>query len=161
VVERWRLPSFLAVCAGLLAAALLLRTTSPPPPPASPAPEPHPTAHAAPAGRPAAAALRHAARRFLTAFLRYEVGERSPATARALRATAAPAFAATLRRGPPRPSAAAPRGPARLGPLTIARLTSTLAAVNATARRPAGPEQLSFIFARTESGRWQASAPGE
>jgi len=158
VAERGRALLFLLICAALVAVAVLLHAASPPAPPAA---ELRVSAHRPPPRRLAAPALRRSARRFLTAFLRYEVGDRSSATSRALRATATPAFAAGLRRRPPRPSAAAPRAPARLGPLTIARLTPTLAAVNATARRAAGPEQLSFLFARTATGRWQASAPGE
>jgi hypothetical protein len=120
------------------------------PPPASPQPPRH------------RSALTANARRFLAAFLDYEVGKRDPAIARELRATATPVFAAELLGAPARRSPTGSSATAKLGPLALARVSSDppLAVVSATAERPTGPEQLSFVFELTD-GRWLASAPGE
>ncbi len=150
---------FVALSVVLIAAGVFLgkRGSAPPQPPRpimSRQAPPH--SHLSPL-RPALTASAH---RFLLTFLRYEIGERSHAVSRALRATAAPEFAAELLRAPPR----LPHhpGPATLGPLAFATVSSDppLVSVSAVAHRPTGPEQLSFVF-ELRRGRWLASAAGE
>jgi hypothetical protein len=122
---------------------------------------PGPAQVAAPTRTRAPAALATSARRFLHAFLAYEVGARPPHNVAALEATATTSFAHELASA--RQTAAThPSALARLGPLTLNPLAGKppLALVTATARRPAGPEQLSFLFTK-RGGRWLASAPGE
>jgi len=150
---------FLALCAVLIAAAVALDSVNPTGVPEAPhfkssPPQRQPS--------PVRSALTSSARRFLLAFLRYEVGDLSPALTRSLRVSATHAFAAELLRTPPRP----PRGPRgaapSLGPLAFATVSSEppLVSVSGTAHRPTGPEQLSFVF-ELRHGRWLASAPGE
>jgi hypothetical protein len=105
--------------------------------------------------------LRHRASRFLSAFLSYEVGHSGPAVRADLRATATPAFAADLLRGPPRPPAV-PLAPARLQDLSavLTTLQPPRALISGSARRGGEVEQFSFLFGRTSSG-WLASGPGE
>lgn len=150
---------FVALSVVLIAAELFLgKRGSAPPQPPRPI-----TSRAAPRHShlsPVRPALTASARRFLVAFLRYEVGDRSHAVGRALRATAAPEFATELLRAPPRPPHRA--RPATLGPLAFATVSSDppLVSVSGTAHRPTGPEQLSFVF-ELRHGRWLASAAGE
>lgn len=152
---------FIAVAVALLAAGLLLRpgSRSVSPPIGIPASRPTPSPARTHELR---AALNPTARRFLTAFLRYEVGYRDGAASRSLRATATSGFAAELLRNPPEIPKHAPRSGATLGPLSIVTVSTDppLASVTAVAHRSAGPEQLSFVFSRRR-GRWLASAPGE
>lgn len=107
--------------------------------------------------------LRRSARRFLAAFLRYEVGQEGARLTAALRATATPSFAKRLLARPPRvPVAGRLPPPARLGRLQVGFLSgaATRALVSATAWRGPRPEELSFVFARRRS-RWLASGPGQ
>jgi hypothetical protein len=102
-----------------------------------------------------------AARAFLAAYLRYEVGDRSARTRASLRAHATGRFAGYL-------LAATPRAPvsilrrARIVALHVVpvSLFPPRAAVTGSATRPAGPEQLSFLF-ECRSGRWLAAAAGQ
>jgi hypothetical protein len=107
-------------------------------------------------------ALRRTASGFLKAFLAYEVGDRRQVLARRLRATSTKPFASQLL-AEPRPRTAissSPRAP--ISDLDVAVMGGhpSVASVTATARRPSGPEQLSFVFICSR-GRWLASAPGE
>ncbi len=83
------------------------------------------------------------ARAFLTAYLRYEVGDRSTATREALRTHATGEFAGYLLAATPRASASVPRR-ARIVSLHVApvSLFPPRAAVTGLAMRPDGPEQL-------------------
>jgi hypothetical protein len=109
----------------------------------------------------APAALAGSARRFLRAFLAYEVGDRRPQIVDALAATATTSFARELAGASPTGATPTP-APAKLGALTLDPLGGDppLALVTAGAHRPSGPEQLSFLFTE-RPGRWLASAPGE
>ena len=156
-----RVALFAALAAALLAALLLALAEHPAPtPPASPivlvsprGPKPSPSTRSSPSARPAA-------RRFLRAFLAREVGKGGAAGARAIRTGAAAALARELLAAPHRAHAGPP--PARLTDLRITPLPGRprLRLATATARRPSGPEPLSFLFAR-RGGRWLAIAPGE
>ncbi len=154
-------PLFLVCCVALLAVWLTFTSagggsTAPPresPPDTSQlllpgAARPHP-------------AVAPSARRFLVAFLSYEVGAGDSEVRAALRATTTPAFADQLLQQRSRRSAEHPAPNPRLGDLAVVLLSVNppLASVTATARRPSGPEQLSFVFA-LRNGRWLASAPG-
>jgi hypothetical protein len=158
--EGSRTALFLSVCATLIAAALLPRSDHP----AGSAPVGITRGTPPTPGRPRAPvpALASSARRFLTAFLRYEVGDQGGAVTRTLRATATRAFAVELLRNPPRPLPGAPRPDPHLGSLTFAPVSTKppLTSVGAVAKRPTGPDQLSFVF-ELSHGTWLASAPGE
>ena len=165
-----RLVLFAALCALLLAAALgfsAIRSAPAPSPrgPRSAATVPPLPRAARRIERRAArseAALRRAARPFLAAFLRYETGAGGAAVAAALGASATPAFAARLLTAPPRTTGPGYRPSARLGAPRITFLSARAdrALVRASAARPGGAEQLSFLFAR-RGGRWLASGPGQ
>jgi hypothetical protein len=103
---------------------------------------------------------RTAARRFLSAFLVEEIGDRSGAVREAIRADAVGTLARELLRVPAR----VPTKPdaARLSALDLHRLPGRpdLLLVSGTARRPSGPEPFAFIFAR-RGRRWLAVAPAE
>jgi hypothetical protein len=158
--DRSRAALFVAACAALIAAALLLPAGNP-----GAAPEQR-HLHAGPSlpARPIVPTptLASSARRFLAAFLRYEVGDSSPALTRALEATATRALSAELLRHRPRPSQGQAPSDPTLGPLSFAPVSTDppLVSVSGTARRPTGPEQLSFVFEFSQ-GSWLASAPGE
>jgi hypothetical protein len=109
------------------------------------------------------ASVRPPARRFLRAFLRYEVGEAGPRVAAALRVSATPRFARQLLVAPPRPSPSGPMQlPARLGSLEVSVLSpdASRVLVSGEARRGPSSEQFSFVFVRATGG-WLASAPGQ
>ncbi|HET8640101.1 MAG TPA: hypothetical protein VFL89_07655 [Solirubrobacterales bacterium] len=103
-----------------------------------------------------------AARRFVPAFLRYEVGDIDAAVRRTLRATATAEFAADLLAVPPRPPAAGFPPRARL--LRLAVRISPNAAFHAfvegTALRGSAREALSLEFEYGEGG-WRASGVTE
>lgn len=165
-----RLALFAALCALLLAAALRFSAIRPVPAPSPLAPGPAATAPPLPRAarrieRRAArseAALHRAARPFLAAFLRYEAGRGGAALAATLRASATPGFAARLLAAPPRTTGPGHRPSARLGAPRITFLSARAdrALVRASAARPGGAEQLSFVFAR-RGGRWLASGSGQ
>lgn len=162
--ERWRFVAFCAACAALFAAALGFAGGAQPPAPllvparsgAQPAESP------APGGAPGLrAAVDRAARGFLAAFFRYEVGELGPGVRAALRAAATPGFVAELLAAPPRrPPGRAP--PAVLGRLSIAvvSVAPPRALISGSARRGRRPEPFSFLF-EARDGAWLASGPGE
>ena len=164
---------FLAASALIVGAALLFGLAAPDPPPPSRAAGGGAAAavsgFAAPSPRLLAARsallrdeVRTAARRFLAAFGRYEVGERGAGLARALRATATPGFAARLLAAPPRAPAAGRYPPrARLGRVEVAfvALSPPRAIVSGEARRGDAPAQFSFLF-ELRGRRWLASGPG-
>jgi hypothetical protein len=102
--------------------------------------------------------LRRDARRFLSAFLRYEGGELSQPVSRALRAWATKDFASQLLVAPPRLHARLPA--ARIDRLTIkeASWEPGIAVVGGVARRAERSEKFSFLFAKS-GGRWLAGGP--
>ncbi len=110
---------------------------------------------------PPTEAARTAARRFLLAFLSFEVGAGGRATRRTLRADASAAFAHRLLEAAPGARVAG-RDPARLGTLRLHPLSGRpeLVLVTGTALRPSGPEPLAFLFGHRR-GRWLAVAPAE
>jgi hypothetical protein len=153
---------FVATAAALLAALALvgLRPTSST---STPTPQrPANQVDAPPRPKPPSADARTEARRFVSAFLSYEVGAGGDRTHAAIRVGASPAFARRLLSGP----ATAPAGPkARTAHVTYLRVDPVpahpdLALVSGDARRPEGLEPFSFLFARRD-GRWLAVAPGE
>lgn len=169
VAESRRPALFFAAAAAIVAAALLFGLAAPDPPP-PPAPAAGAAGgFAAPSPRLLAARsallrdrVRAAARRFLAAFTRYEVGERGPGVARALRANATPGFAARLLAAPPRAPAAGRYPPrARPGRIEVAfvALSPPRAIVSGEARRAGAPAQFSFLF-ELHGGRWLAAGPG-
>jgi hypothetical protein len=126
---------------------------------------PRPAASRAPSAgaRPAAAAaIRPEARRFIAAFLSYEVGVGGPAITAVIQACASRHFAHQLLSEPPRPAGRPSHGAARITSLRIDPVPGhpVLALASGDARRPEGPEPFSFLFAR-RGGRWLAVAPGE
>jgi hypothetical protein len=102
------------------------------------------------------------AREFVSAFLRYEVGEDLPWVRRRLRRGATAGFAGELLRSPVRVSSGPGRAPAKIETIRVEFVTRSrgLALVFGRARRADGPEEFSFLFTRT-GGRWLARAPGE
>lgn len=99
------------------------------------------------------------ARRFLVAFLRYEVGELTPAVRRALRATSTPEFGrqllASSARRPPN-SKFPPRAQLHRVDVTFISPEATLAVVDGAALRAGFAEEFGFVFTETPSG-WRAS----
>lgn len=168
-----RLVLFLAASATILAAALLfaLRGGQPIPPPAAADRRPGNEVSLADSGRRAPATrmrqlrreVKRSARRFLSAFFRYEVGETAPSVRRALRASATPRFAAGLLTAAPRaPGSGEFPTPARLGRIEIA-FVSVLpprAVVSGVARRRGGSERFSFLFEHRLRA-WLADGAGE
>jgi hypothetical protein len=110
-------------------------------------------------GRRAVAA---AARRFLAAFLRYEVGDARPPGLVALRATSTEAFVAQLLLAPPRPAAAGLPRRARLAgiEITLPSDAAPRALVSGALRRQGSVEGFAFLFER-HGQRWLASGVGE
>jgi hypothetical protein len=167
-----RLALFLAASAAILAAALLfaLRGGQPTPLPAAADRRPGNRVSLADAG-PRAPAMRmrqlrrevkRSARRFLSAFFRYEVGETAPSVRRALRASATPRFAAGLLTAAPRAPGGEFPPPARLGRIEIA-FVSVLpprAVISGVAHRRGGSEWFSFLFEH-RGGAWLADGAGE
>jgi hypothetical protein len=103
------------------------------------------------------------ARRFLTAFLRYEVGELTPAVRRMLLTTATPEFGDQLLASPTRRPAAGsfpPRAELRRVDVTFVSPQATLAVVDGTALRAGLPEEFGFVFSLGSSG-WLASGAAE
>jgi hypothetical protein len=165
--QPWRVGLFVLTSAALLAAALAFAGSpsphSPPPPARSQlgatAPPESPSAAAGVARL--RATLGAAARRFLVAFFRYEVGAAGPRVRAALRATATRGFAAELLAAPPRrlSRALAAAVPGRLR-LAVASISPPRALVSGSAERDGEMEQFSFLFTARD-GVWRASGPGE
>ncbi|MGZ4279078.1 MAG: hypothetical protein ACXVVU_20705 [Solirubrobacteraceae bacterium] len=155
-----------ALSAAALATALVLTSpAAPPPSPGDPPPGQRPAdpgAHEAGPPSPAGGGPDRAAplptihrvvRRFLSAFLDYEVGRRSVAVRRRLRATATPALARALLSAPPRALGAKrpPRaGVAALEPL---RSDSTRAEFEALLARPGAPRAVMTVTVDAPRGR--------
>jgi hypothetical protein len=108
------------------------------------------------------AQVEQAARRFVPAFLRYEVGDIDAGVRRTLRATATAEFAADLLAVPPRPPAAGFPPRARLRRLAVKLSPSAAfhAFVEGSALRGGARETFSFEFEYGESG-WRASGVTE
>lgn len=128
--------------------------------PAATAPAPATTTAAAPAPPFGVAAQRAAiecARRFLSAYLRFEVGDDDATVRAALRATATPAFAHELLAKPPRLGAAAPQRPGQIDGLELSDgPRATRLVVAATIRRATTVTPLMLRLAREEGG-WRIS----
>jgi hypothetical protein len=161
---------FVAISAALVAAAVALRH-----PPDSGAPSSRVQAAQADGNSVGAAhgvvarldrrqaGVRVAAGRFLTAFLRYEVGDLSAPVRRALRAGATRPFADRLLSHPPRPPAAGrfpPRATLRRIDIAFVSPLATRAVVSGSALRDGLPEEFSFLLVRRRQ-TWLASGPGE
>lgn len=103
-----------------------------------------------------------ASRRFLTAFLRYEVGDQSPNVRATLHETATTEFARQLLGSPTRPTVGRFPPQAVLHSLDVEFVSpeGTLALVRGTALRARLPEEFAFLFALRPSG-WLASGPAE
>jgi hypothetical protein len=103
-----------------------------------------------------------ASRRFLGAFLRYEVGDLTPTVRRRLRTTATPGFARRLFNSPARPTVGRfpPRAVLRRLDVQFVSPKATLARVNGTAWRAGLPEEFAFLFTLRPVG-WLASGPAE
>src|SRR5262249_39104580 len=109
------------------------------------------------------AELHPQARRFLRAFLRYEVGDTASDVKRELIAGATSRFSRRLLRLPPRSVARGSFPPlARLGHLgtTFVSAAANRVLVSGVAYRGRAREQLSFLFVRAGS-HWLASGPGQ
>jgi len=107
--------------------------------------------------------VRAAARSFLAAFLRYEVGEIGAGVKHMLRAVATPRFARELLARPPAPPAAGVFSPpAVLGRIAVAFVSAIppRAVISGAARRGRSSEQFSFVFERRGLA-WLASGPGQ
>lgn len=102
------------------------------------------------------------ARRFLSAFFRYEVGKTGAAVRRGLWATSTRAFYRQLMRQPVAPASAGYPARASLERLRVSFVSSTAsrALVSGTADRGGLPEEFSFVFAKGRAG-WLASGAGE
>ena len=105
--------------------------------------------------------LHGATRHFLTAFLRYEVGDLSRSVRRQLRRSADAGFAAQLLARPlPDVHASSPRAQiSRLRIVVLSRVPGR-ALVSGSALRRRRPEQFSFLF-EARRGAWRAIGPGE
>jgi len=122
-----------------------------------------------PPGRSASAALRAgqravaaAARRFLAAFLAYEVGRADAPIARALRAASTEEFALTLLAEPPRPAISGIPRRAHLLDLQVGlgAGAAARALVRGRLRRGGATEAFAFFFERRASG-WLAAGVAE
>jgi hypothetical protein len=101
-------------------------------------------------------------RRFIAAFLSYEVGGGGPAAESAIRNCASRHFARQLLSEAPTSAGRPGHRTAAISSLHIDPVPGhpDLVLASGDARRPEGPEPFSFVFARRE-GRWIAVAPGE
>lgn len=163
----WAVALFVLATVGLIAAALLLGRAADGD---WSAPVPAPRASSLPASMPPALArvrreeakLRAVAVRFLTAYLRYEVGESAPAIELGLRRSSSGAFARGLLAMPPRPAGGSFPEPAELGVLDVVFLDASLrrAMLSGVAHRASGPEQFSFLLARRAPG-WLVVGVGQ
>lgn len=159
-----RIATFVFVSAGLIALAVVLA-------PAGPALAPGPpqaaeTTAAVPGAELIAAAgerkarLEEAAAAFIGVFLRYEVGDLPAPAARLLGRLSTASFGRYLLDA--RPRQLGPRGAARIVKVETAFLdrATDRALVRGVARRPDGPEELSFVFV-LHGGRWLAARAAE
>lgn len=165
-VSRPRPGLFLAAVAVLIAVAVLLaRAPHPrgvPPARATPSPALAPSFALLDGARREEARLRAAGRRFVSAFLRFEVGDLSPQVTQRLRSSATAAFARDLEAAPARRLARRPAEAARIERLEVSFLTASAdrGLLSGFARRPDGPEEFSFLFA-LRGARWLALGAAE
>jgi hypothetical protein len=106
--------------------------------------------------------VRTAARSFVAAFLRYEVGELGAGVTSTLRAFATASFSRELLANRPQPTAGEFPHAAALGQIAVAFVSAIppRAVISGSARRGRSSEQFSFVFERR--GRaWLASGPGQ
>jgi hypothetical protein len=161
VPDLRRLGFSLALVA-LVAALLLVGLRPTPSPRTSPPGSATPTSAADPERPATSVVLRSRARRFINAFLSYEVDPRGTRQEAAIRATASRTFAERLLSD----RSTAPRQPGRpraeVTSLSVDPLPGhpDLALVSGEAHRRAGPEPFAFLLA-DRGGRWLAVAPGE
>jgi hypothetical protein len=129
-------------------------------PPKIPARRPVALRRSAPGHPPIGA--RPQVRRFIAAFLSYEVGGGGSAVESAIHTSASRHFARQLLSEPPTSPARPSRGRVPISSLRIDPVPGhpSLALASGDAHRPKGPEPFSFLFARRD-GRWLAVAPGE
>jgi hypothetical protein len=173
--KRRRAALFALVCAVLVASALAFAADGPSVgetgrghaggrslPALQAADLPGPARRAAARTQERAVDLRRSARRFLAAFLAYEVGELDRPVASTLRAGATAPFARRLLAMPPRAPAGKFPPPARLRRLHISFVSAAAdrALLSGEAFRGASSEQFSFLF-ELRQGRWLARAPGQ
>jgi hypothetical protein len=159
-----RIAVFVLVSAGLIALAVALAPSAPAPTAPSSSAVPSPAAVPgsdliAAAGR-RKAHLDRAATAFIRAFLRYEVGDLPASVARSLDRLTVASFGRYLHGAPPRQLG--DRRAARIVKVETAFLdpAADRALVRGVARRPDGPEELSFVFV-LRGGRWLATRAGE
>ncbi len=158
-----RIALFVLVSAGLIALAVALVPSVPVPSPVSTV---EPAAVAVPGSDLIAAAgrrkarLDQAARAFIGAFLRYEVGDLPASVARSVDRLTVASFGHYLLGA--RPRQLGDRRAARIVKVETAFLSPTAdrALVRGVARRPDGPEELSFVFVLS-GGRWLAARAAE
>jgi hypothetical protein len=107
-------------------------------------------------------AIAEAARRFMAAFLRYEVGDAPPSVLAELRAASTEELAAQLFLAPPRPTATDMPRRARLIGLEVSLPGGAApeALVSGALRREGSIEAFAFLFER-EGQRWLASGVEE
>jgi hypothetical protein len=156
-----RIALFLLVSAGLIALAVARSAPAP-----SPVSTMEPVAVAVPgsdliaAVRRRKARLDQAGRAFIGAFLRYEVGDLPTSVARSVDRLTVASFGRYLLSARPR-QLGDPRA-ARIVEVETAFLNATAdrALVRGVARRPDGPEELSFVFVLS-GGRWLAARAAE
>jgi len=158
-----RIAAFVLVSAGLIALAVVLAPSDPPPAPpprAAPAPVAAPGSELIAATGRRKARLDRAATAFIAAFLRYEVGDLPASVARSLDRLTTARFGGYLLGA--RPRQLGRRGLARIVKVETAFLdpAADRALVRGVARRPDGPEELSFVFV-LRGGRWLAARAAE
>jgi hypothetical protein len=164
-VSRPRPGLFLVAVAVLIAAAALIspaphRRASPAR--AAPSPALAPSFALLDGARREEVRLRVAGRRFVSAFLRFEVGDLSPQVKQHLHDSTTAAFARDLEAAPARRLTRRPFEAARIERLEVSFLTASAhrALLSGTARRRDGPEEFSFLFA-LRGGRWRALGVAE
>lgn len=104
-----------------------------------------------------------AARRFLSAFFRYEVGDLSPRVQQTLRASATPEFATELLSTPPHPTPSTRLDdPAELGKIQVkfVSFVPPRAVVSGAARRHHVFEEFSFLV-ELHGSVWLVGGPGQ
>ena len=102
------------------------------------------------------------AHRFVSAFLEYEVGDRSRQVVAALRSTSTSPFLAELLRYPAGVAGARAPRRAKLSRVRLEKVSAAppVALVSGEALRADGPEEFAFVFIGTGEG-WRARGPGE
>jgi len=158
-----RIAAFVLVSAGLIGLAVALAPSDPapaPPPRAAPATAAVPGSELIAAAGRRKARLDRAATAFIDAFLRYEVGDLPASVVRSIDRLTIVSFGRYLLGA--RPRQLGDRRAARIVKVETAFLSPTAdrALVRGVARRPDGPEELSFVFV-LRGGRWLAARAAE